>query len=351
MAAVGEHDPSSLYLSARYLRGLVDHVRATGADALPVIEAMGLTEDELREPDRRILHALQDDAFAMAERVTGDSNVGLHAGTSMHVVHFGIVGQLAMTCHTGGELLDLQVRYQGLIGNGVRSTYVRTDREIVLEFDIARFGPSRHSLEYTLAAQVTLARLLAGPEFVLTRFEFQYPEPPQPHEQVRVFGCPVRYGCQKTSAHFPLRVHDLVLSGGDPGARAALEIAARQRLDALQVQMQHVDRDVARAQQYVADRLSTGAPSVEQTAAAMDTSVRTLQRRLKEHGLSYRDVVEQARREVAEKLMADASLSLLDVALLVGFADQSAFNRAFRRWFQATPSELREQRLKASARG
>jgi len=166
----------------------------------------------------------------------------------------------------------------------------------------------------------------------------------------RVFGCPVRYGCEKVRARFPLRVHELELSGGDPGARAALEVAARQRLEALQVQMQHADRDVARAQQYVADRLSGGAPSVEQTAAAMDTSVRTLQRRLKEHGLSYRDVVEQARREVAEKLMADPSLSLLDVALLVGFSDQSAFNRAFRRWFHTTPSELREQRLRGEAR-
>lgn len=334
----------SLYITARYLRGLLDYVRTTGASLAPVLSAMGMSEAMLRDPDRLIPHALQDDIFAAAEHITGDPNIGLHAGESTHVMHFGIVGQLALTCATGGDLLALQVRYQSLIGNGVRSSLKLTPEAAVLEIDVLRDATSRHSLEYTLAAQITLARLLAGPQFGATRFEFRHPEPPASHEQRRVFASDVVYGRPHIRVCFPASVITLPLVGGDHALHPTLEAEARRRLEALAVRVEHTDSEVARYQRYIAERLSGGAPSVEQTADAMGTSVRTLQRRLSIHDLNYRDVVEQVRRAAATSLIHDPSLSLLDVALLLGFSDQSAFNRAFRRWFQTTPSEMREQR-------
>lgn len=340
-----QDDVHGLYISARYMRGLIEYVRDQGATIAPVLDALGLTEEKLHEPDSQVPHALQDRAFEVAEQVTGDPNVGLHAGESANVTYFGVVGQLALTCRTGAELLDLQVRYQSLIGNGVRSTRTRTPNEVLLEFDLARSAPSRHSLEYTLAAQTTLARFLAGPGFVAKRWTFTHAEPAHSEEQRRVFGCPVLYDCQHTRVHFPVAIETLPLGGSDPGVREALEAAARRRLELLRERFQHKDSELARCQQYIADRLSSGAPSVEETAAALETSVRTLQRRLELHGLNYRDVTELARKRTAERLIADPTLSLLDVALLVGFSDQSAFNRAFRRWFNTTPGELRAMRL------
>ncbi len=342
MAPRAEDKPESLYITARYLRGLLDYVRERGADLAPVLAAMGLSEDELRDPDRLIPHARQDDIFAAAERVTGDPNIGLHAGESTHVVHFGIVGQLALTCATGGDLLALQVRYQSLIGNGVRSALGLTPEMAVLEVDVLRDAVSRHSLEYTLAAQITLARLLAGPQFAAMRFEFQHAEPTASQEQRRVFASDVWYGRPQIRVCFPLSVMSLPLVGGDNALRPALEGEARRRLEALRVRVEHTDSEIARYQRYITERLSGGAPSVEQTAEAMGTSVRTLQRRLSTHGLSYRDLIEDVRREAAKTLMQDRSLSLLDVALLLGFSDQTAFNRAFRRWFQTTPTEMRQ---------
>jgi AraC-like DNA-binding protein len=237
------------------------------------------------------------------------------------------------------------MRHQGLIGNGMHAVCSRTPSEITIEYTLARRAPSRHSLEYTLAAQITLARALAGPKFAATLFEFTYPEPERAEDQRRVFGCPLRFDAPRICAHLPASVESVPLAGGEPGIREMLEQAARQRLDSLRVRLDHADSDVERFQQYVADRLSNGAPSVEETARAMGLSVRSLQRRLSAHGLSYRELVEQARRGVTERLLGDQSLSLLDIALLVGFSDQSAFNRAFRRWFGATPSQQRARHI------
>lgn len=342
----GDQDgESGLYMSARYLRSVIAYVRSRHAPIEPVLEALGMDESELSQPDAFIPHWVQDRVFAAAEEVTGDSNVGLHAGEQIHMMNFGIVGQLALCSRTGRDLIDTHMRHQGLIGNGMRATCARTPSEISIEYTLARRAPSRHSLEYTLAAQITLARTLAGPQFAATLFEFSYPEPPQTDAQRRVFGCPVRYDAPRICAHLPISVETLSLAGGEPGVREALEQAARQRLDSLRVLLDHADSEVERFQQYVADRLSNGPPSVEETARAMALSVRSLQRRLGTHGLSYRDLVELARRRVVERLMADSSLSLLDIALLVGFSDQSAFNRAFRRWFGTTPSQQRTRQV------
>lgn len=330
-----------LYMSARYLRGLVDYVRARNVPVSPVLEALGLSDEQLRSPDVHIPHALQDRAFAAAEQITGDNNVGLHAGAAANVLHFGVVGQLAMTCRTGGELLDLQVRYQSLIGNGVRSACKRLPHKITLELNIERALASRHAIEYTLAAQLSLARMLAGPTFRPTEIKLSHARPTHADEQERVFGCPVAYDCAQPCVEFPIAVETLVLAGSEPEVRQALESAARRRFEVLQAQLQQEDDEIRKCQLFIIDKLSNGAPTVEEAANALKTSVRTLQRRLEAHGVSYRDVVDGARQQLAERLIADETLSLLDVAFLTGFSEQSSFTRAFRRWFQRTPREMR----------
>jgi AraC-like DNA-binding protein len=331
-----------VYIVAGYLRGLVEYVRARGGSVAPLFVALGLSEEELRDPDRRIPHAIQDKVFEAAAKETGDANVGLHAGETTHLIHFGIIGQLALTCRTGSDLLGLHARYQGLIGNGVRSESESTNGELVLHFRTAR-EPSRmrHALEYTLSAQITLARLLAGEAFSPRRIDFVHEEPDDSSEQCRVFGCPVSYSQNEVRVYLPAHVLSLPLPGGTSAVRPALEAEARKRLDALRVAVSHEDAEIARAKQFVADSLGGGGPSIEETAHATGTSPRTLQRRLEQHGLKFRDIVDQARRDVAAQHIEDDSLSLLDVALLLGFSEQSAFSRAFRRWFGVTPRDFR----------
>jgi AraC-like DNA-binding protein len=68
---------------------------------------------------------------------------------------------------------------------------------------------------------------------------------------------------------------------------------------------------------------------------------RTLQRRLAAEGVSYRELVDLARREAAERLLADRSLAVSEVGYLLGFSEPSAFHCAFKRWLGVTPLEYR----------
>ena len=70
-------------------------------------------------------------------------------------------------------------------------------------------------------------------------------------------------------------------------------------------------------------------------------SGRTLQRRLADRGATYQSLVDEARRQLAEKLLRDTGYSLAEVAYLTGFSEQSAFTRAFKRWAGQTPRSYR----------
>ena len=253
-----------------YLRGLFDYLKARNAPLEPVLDVMNLTEREALEPDRRIENSLQNEIFDVAERVTGDVDVGLHAGEATHLMHFGIAGMLAMTCSTGRELLDIHTRYSGLLSTGATMRYFLDGEELVGE---ATFAPgeeplTRHTLEYTLASHPTLTRLMTGMPFAPLRLDVPYSEPADCTEQQRVFGCPVRYGCEHERIYMLAALLDIPLVVGDSGSRAMLEIEAHRRLDTVRTPLVDQDPDMASLKQFVAAELRGGPSSVEQTAAA-----------------------------------------------------------------------------------
>lgn len=94
----------------------------------------------------------------------------------------------------------------------------------------------------------------------------------------------------------------------------------------------------------IAKQLPTGYPAIECTARLLHTSERTLQRRLRTHGLGHRDVVEEIRREEACRLLLEPEGAIADIARALGYADPSSFSRAFRRWTRMSPRRYRQRR-------
>lgn len=87
--------------------------------------------------------------------------------------------------------------------------------------------------------------------------------------------------------------------------------------------------------------LSEGHSRLEQVAERLHLSPRTLQRRLAERGLTWQAWLDRSREELALHYLQDTGLTLSDIALLLGFSEQSAFTRAYRRWTGTTPGQAR----------
>jgi AraC-like DNA-binding protein len=101
-----------------------------------------------------------------------------------------------------------------------------------------------------------------------------------------------------------------------------------------------IRRDNART--VITRELNGGNPSLEQVAAQLGLSERTLQRKLQELGTSHNDLVEQIRRDLAMRYLKEPDMAICEVAYLTGFSEPSSFHRAFKRWTGVTPGEFRE---------
>ena len=94
----------------------------------------------------------------------------------------------------------------------------------------------------------------------------------------------------------------------------------------------------------VASRLCDGYPRLSDVAPDLGLSTRSLQRRLGARGLSYRDLVQDARHSLAMRYLEESETDLTEIAFLLGYADLSAFSRAFHRWTATSPGALRRRR-------
>ncbi|HEX3770273.1 MAG TPA: helix-turn-helix transcriptional regulator, partial [Polyangiaceae bacterium] len=96
-----------------------------------------------------------------------------------------------------------------------------------------------------------------------------------------------------------------------------------------------------RAREAITSRLGTGEMCMESVAAALAMSVPTLRRRLEDEGTTFTDLVDDVRRDLAERYLREPQRSISEIAMLLGFAHAPAFHKAFRRWKGITPSEHR----------
>ncbi|MES0875169.1 helix-turn-helix transcriptional regulator [Sinimarinibacterium thermocellulolyticum] len=134
--------------------------------------------------------------------------------------------------------------------------------------------------------------------------------------------------------------HSLSAAAGgsaDAGLRALAESQAQALLATLGRESAVLDE----IKRVVARRIANGPPTLDAVAVVIGLNARTLQRRLAEEGLSFRDVVEAVRKAQAERLLRCAELSLNQIAFLLGYAEQSSFHSAFRRWTGQSPGAWR----------
>ena len=115
--------------------------------------------------------------------------------------------------------------------------------------------------------------------------------------------------------------------------------------------LQHFDHAQTsyRAREVIIRRLPDGGPRRDEVASELHMSERTLQRRLEEEATSFVQLLDDTRRELAEQYLGRLHLSLAQAAYLLGFADQSSFFRACKRWFDLSPGQYRSQLLRHSA--
>lgn len=320
---------------AEYVAHLVDVCARFGVRPDQLLKGTGLRTSDLEQPEALLPRALFYELIQRALTLTREPGLGFHYGMSLKLSAHGSLGLLAMTSGTLGDALMATVRYVRLrLVDVSLSTHVE-EHERVLEIEL-HVAPEMHVFvaESFLIALLQIARALVGHP-VPARCDFAFPEPAYFKRFAHLLP-EVRFRCERDALRGPVSVLDEAVTTSDDVMARRIERELSRELSVLDERASYLSR--VRRQLRPHD-----IPSLEALAERLDTSTRTLKRRLAAHGTSYRQLVEELRRERATALLRNSDKTMTQIAEQLGYTDRASFQRAYRRWFATTPGSARER--------
>ena len=330
--------PALPTIASGAIRKLLGGLAAIELDLREVCAAARTVPTVADDPDGRVpievLYALWEAVWARRP----DPELVLDGARRYVLGDYGLVGFVCASSATLREGLLHVVRYSRLW----------TDTP-VMSFDdgaieLRDHPPVADRIGLRLATESALAELLHGAraltarsDLALASVEIAHPAPADVTAYRAFFGVAPAFGARRTAIVFEAHDLDSPLRGSDQKLGEFLRDLANEAL----ARRGDPDSIVERVRACVAEVLARGAPDVADVARRLAMSERTLRRRLDEEGNGFRAIVDETRSELARVYARDLRLPLAEIAFLLGYAEQSAFQRAFKRWTGQTPAAWR----------
>jgi AraC-like DNA-binding protein len=301
--------------------------------------------------DARVSTEAIDTMLDAALRMTGDSQLGVKASARTELGVVGVFDFLLSSAATVRDSLEIACEYMPLLDD-VADWKLSVDGEracLLLEAPRALAAAAE---DFCLCGLIR-NQASSWPSGMMAELEiwFTHASPADPTCYAEVVGpATFVFGAPRTGFGFPARYLDLPLRTGNPRLHDVLRRSAENALE----EVPHSDDSLTdRVRRLAEEGLPSGDFSLESTAAKLRMSARTLCRRLAQEHTTFREVLEDVRKQAALDLVASGELELSEVAQRVGFGAMPAFYRAFRRWTGITPGTYRRMRAcaKRSPRG
>ena len=323
-------------------RALVAELTRRKVALTPLLRRAGLTDRDLADREFRIPAATQGKLLELASETLKDDALGFHLAMQVSPRKAGLLFYIASAAKTVGEALALFERYFGIVNEAVGLKLKRVPGGTAVQIGFA--GLSRHQIQQNAEFGITVIlkalREVIGRNIRPTRVSFVLGRVSNRREFERFFGCPVEFGasfdCLAFSADtlaMPLVTQDQALL---ETLKPVCDAAARERGTRKDTLRALVENELQKA----LPNGNIGKPSIAKT---LGLSARTLSRRLADEGASYAEVVDDLRRSLALQYLKDRSISLSQIAWLLGYTESTSFNHAFRRWTGRAPSSLRQE--------
>ncbi len=279
-------------------------------------------------------HAL----MAAAEHHLQDPWLALSMSAHVKPRHAGLMGFMAMTSGNLREVGSVVVRFHHLL-NDVETVHTYQEgQQFVLEIrQLVEFASPRLTL-LTLGSWVWYARWLTGRDDMRFDIELTQPAPPMIDQHWSFFGGRIQFGQSRNALLGDGLYLTYPVTQQEPLVNRVLQQQAAEQMDKLAARSGSF---LSKVERLLKRQLDRGDVTLASLASELKVSPRTLQSRLEESGLSFRALVDRVRKTQAEAYLKDSRLPLIEIALMLGFANQTSFQHAFKRWTGKSPGEFR----------
>jgi AraC-like DNA-binding protein len=323
-------------VSMPFLRGILDGAKALGLDPTKILAASGIDGSLLEEPDERVARKIMYELWAEIEEQSGDDAVGLHIAEHTKQGAFAVLDYAVRNSPTLREGYRRIERYSHLLHDGVDIVFEVTDSTATLSFHEPDQSP-RHIAEWAVCSWLIIGRQMLGESWLPREISFQHPRPASVREHQWIFGAPVNFDRHRNELVLDPVLLDREVVDADLRLSTVISRYAQQLWEQLPRAESHLDQ----VRQGIARELRGGEATLESVAKRMHMHPRTLQRKLKAEGASFKQVLDETRCELAKKHLSDSSIAIEEAAFLLGYSEPSAFSRAFKRWTGLSPGEYR----------
>ncbi|WP_332771988.1 AraC-like transcriptional regulator QhpR [Pseudomonas sp. ESBL1] len=322
--------------------GLEGFVTEVGGDIDLVLGRAGVNPESLRQPTLSLPLTNYCQVLEEAARQSHCDNFGLHYGLQFQPQALGLLGYVGLFSSTLEEALR---NFAAAFPYHQHDTLIRlADCGECYRFDYqvrhSAILERRQDAELTMGMVLNLMRHVLGKDWAPFAVSFEHARPLDGQAHQRAFGAPVYFDRNCNSMLVPkIDLKDQIMPERDANLLFLVQDVLR-RLGARDQRrnlLDEVDAQVRLA-------LSGGEPCLETIAQSLQVSGAGLQRHLREAGVSFSQLVEKVRREVAVHYLRQPKRPVSDLAALLGYSETSAFSRAFRRWFGVSPRQWRSQK-------
>jgi AraC-like DNA-binding protein len=325
-------------VSSQWTRVIAQVADSGGVSARELFGEIGMDYSLLDDPDARFEQDQLTRFWTELIRRSGNDALPLNAvrfaSPSAH--HF--IGYLMMSSATLQDCLEKRVRYDWLV-SGSSHTVLREEPDgvaIVCSISGERLPVVRQSYEVACVCVMELVRWLLQRRVVPVYVRFSHAGPADPQPMRDYLGCPIAYEQPENALCFSLTdIRSALPTADREMARFHESLITDYIANATRAPLVH---DVRR---YLRERLPDGPPKLGEVAAHFHMSESSFYRRLAQEGAGYADLLDDVRCQSAEYHLKQERLSVFEIALLVGYAEPSAFFRACKKWFGMSPREYR----------
>jgi len=330
-------------IRVRNFRAVEGVLRDLGVEPVQALSDAGLPADLFSDPERAIPFASLGRLMTSCVAATGRDDFGLRAGCRETATAVGLAGLVTINSPTVREALQTLV-------NGLRITDTGSAVTLHVRDGVASLGYSIVAPDVESADQITdgaiaiavnIMRQLCGSSWSPDHVFLTRPPTRDATLFARFFGAPVEFGAPSARIEFAAATLGWVVTGHSGEHREILAPLLDRALAEAKDDFVSAVKAIVRAQ------VAAGGGTRKEACAALGVSVYALTTRLRNSGTSFESLVDGVKRDLAKDMLAKGRM-VRETGAALGFADQSAFTRAFKRWTGATPARWQAERTEGA---
>jgi len=314
------------------------YLKEKGINSEPILTQAGISPEVIANPNDRIPVKNFVKLLIAAQHHMQDNHFSLHIGEALYSYPgSNLLFSVMMNSPTVGVAFENFFRYHNLMNDAIQPKILFKDTYAFLTWDIrsSHFRASSHVSEALVCIFNMALRQLVEQDIKPYELHFRHPKPKDTREHQRIFQAPVLFNQARDGLVIDRRHLKQPVFLADSNLLEILEHHAMDRIHTIYLPDSWSEKVI----RLIEKKLGFGKPAIESIARELALSTRSLQDKLKQEGTIFRKLLDMVRQELAIQYMQAPDISLCDIAFIMGYSEQSAFNHAFKRWTGKTPKQ------------